>query len=79
MDSIQTYERIMDKAGIDPRPMCQILNLLYSYFTLPWDGSEHSTRIHPSHQENQEGKKWSFTGWLSDVAIVLVKILLDAS
>ena len=59
MDSIQTDERIMDRAGIYPGPICQILNLLYSFFLLLYDGSWFTL----SHQENGRGK-WSFASWL---------------
>jgi hypothetical protein len=34
MDNIQTYERIMDRAGINPEPTCQIWNPLYSVIIL---------------------------------------------
>lgn len=58
MDSIQTYKRIMDGAGIYPGPICQILNLLYSFFSsfmMVHDLPYHTKKIGGKNEASQVG------------------------
>lgn len=72
MDSIQTYKRIMDGAGIYPGPICQILNLLYSFFSsfmMVHDLPYHTKKIGGKNEASQVGF------WICDH---LVQSCLDA-